>query len=128
MRVSDIEFSLPRPSYTINTLTYLSEKYPEHEFSIIMGSDSFSNISKWKNAEVILAHYNIYVYRRPGFEFSPEKNSRVILVDAPLLQLSATHIRKMIAEGKSVRYMVPEKVFEEIQKGRYYRSENKSQQ
>ena len=128
MRASDIEFNLPRPSYTINTLTYLSEKYPEHEFNIIMGSDSFQNISKWKNAEVILANYNIYVYRRPGFEFSPEKKSRVILVDAPLLQLSATHIRKMIAEGKSVRYMVPEKVFEEIQKGRYYRSENKSQQ
>jgi nicotinate-nucleotide adenylyltransferase len=128
MRVSDIEFGLPRPSYTINTLTYLTEKYPEHEFSIIMGSDSFRNISKWKNAEVILANYNIYVYRRPGFEFSPEINSRVILVEAPLLQLSATHIRKMISEGKSIRYMVPEKVFEEIQKGRYYRSENKSQQ
>src|SRR5688572_2401979 len=63
MRASDIEFSLPKPSYTVNTLAYLSERYPEHEFSIIMGSDSFQNLNKWKNFEVIVRNYTIYIYK-----------------------------------------------------------------
>ena len=115
IKASDIEFGLPNPSYTINTLTYLTEKFPEHEFSIIMGSDSFQNLHKWKNAELIIRDYDIYVYPRPGF---PAENK---MVDAPLLQLSATHIRKCIADGKSIRYMVPDIVLEEIEKGGYYK-------
>ena len=67
IKASDIEFGLPKPSYTINTLTYLAEKFPDHEFSIIMGSDSFQNLHKWKNAELIIRDYEIYVYPRPGF-------------------------------------------------------------
>lgn len=122
IRASDIEFGLPRPSYTVNTLAYLSEKFPENRFCMIMGSDSFQNLHKWKNFEVIISNYDIYVYRRPGFEINNHHNARLYTLDAPLLQLSATHIRKCIAEGKSIRYMVPDTVLEEIEKGNYYRA------
>lgn len=121
IKASDIEFNLPKPSYTVNTLAYLAEKYPEHEFRIIMGSDSFQNLSKWKNYEVIIRNYPIYVYLRAGFEINNPLKADLHIVDAPLLQLSATHIRKLVAEGKSIRYMVPDKVWEEIEKGRYYK-------
>lgn len=121
IKVSDIEFNLPRPSYTTSTLAYLAEKHPEHEFCIIMGSDSFQNLHKWKNAEVIIKHYPVYVYVRPGFGVENTIGARLHLLEAPLLQLSATHIRKYIREGKSVRYMVPDKVWEEIIKGGYYK-------
>ena len=121
IKATDIEFNLPRPSYTINTLAYLGEKHPEHVFSIVMGSDSFQNLHKWKNSEVILANYDVYVYRRPGFEVENRIGARLTVVDAPLLELTATHIRKCISEGKSIRYMVPDVVLEEIEKGGYYR-------
>jgi nicotinate-nucleotide adenylyltransferase len=121
IKASDIEFGLPKPSYTINTLTYLAEKFPDHEFSIIMGSDSFQNLHKWKNAELIIRDYEIYVYPRPDFRAENTINARMKMIDAPLLQLSATHIRKCIAEGKSIRYMVPDIVLEEIEKGGYYK-------
>ncbi|MBI5371085.1 MAG: nicotinate-nucleotide adenylyltransferase [Sphingobacteriales bacterium] len=121
IKASEIEFGLPKPSYTINTLTYLAEKYPEHEFCIIMGSDSFQNLPKWKNAELIIRDHEIYVYPRPGFPVESHTGAKLHIVGAPLLQLSATHIRKCIAEGKSVRYMVPDMVLEEIEKGGYYK-------
>lgn len=121
IKVSDIEFGLPKPSYTVDTLAYLAEKYPEHEFSIIMGSDSFQNLHKWKNYEVIISRCPIYVYKRPGFEIENRIQARLEIVDAPLLQISATHIRQLIKEGKSIRYMVPPRVMEEIEKGGYYK-------
>ena len=121
IRASDIEFNLPKPSYTSTTLAYLSEKYPDDEFSIIMGSDSFQNIHKWKNPETILGHYQIYIYRRPGFEVDLQQLPMVQLLEAPLLQISATHIREYIRKKKSVRYMIPDKVLEEIEKGGYYK-------
>ena len=121
IKASEIEFGLPKPSYTINTLAYLAEKFPDHEFSIIMGSDSFQNLHKWKNAELIIRDYTIYVYPRPGFPVTNTQHARMQVVDAPLLQLSATHIRKCIAGGKSIRYMVPDIVLEEIEKGGYYK-------
>jgi nicotinate-nucleotide adenylyltransferase len=124
IKVSDIEFQLPRPSYTIDTLTYLHEKYPEHEFSIVMGSDSFQNLHKWKNAEIIISRYPLYIYRRPGFEVNNIHGANISLVDAPLLQISATQIRELIRQGKSIRYMVPDKVREEIEKGGYYKKSN----
>jgi len=124
IKVSDIEFGLPKPSYTSNTLAYLNEKFPEHKFSIIIGSDSFQNFHKWKNAETIIKNYKIYVYKRPGFEIQGHISSNVFLLDAPLLQLSATKIRQLIQEGKSVRYMVPDTVLEEIEKGGYYKKKN----
>lgn len=123
LKASDIEFRLPRPSYTADTLAYLQEKYPQHEFSVIMGSDSFQNLSKWKNPEYILKHHTIYVYTRPGFEVKivEDQKEKVKILDAPLLEISATHIRNNVKQGRSIRYLVPEKVREEIEKNGYYR-------
>jgi len=121
MKASDIEFHLPKPSFTVNTLAYLEEKYPKQEFVIIMGSDSFQNIHKWKNYQTIIKNYSIYIYKRPGFEIENKAKARLHVVDAPLLQISATDIRKLIKEKKSVRYILPEKVLEEIERGNYYR-------
>jgi len=86
-----------------------------------MGSDSFQNLSKWKNAAFIQKHYHVYIYNRPGFEINETLASNTTLVAAPLLQLSATAIRQTIKEGKSFRYMVPAIVEEEIEKGGYYK-------
>lgn len=123
INASDIEFHLPRPSYTANTLINLSEKYPQHTFCLIMGSDSFKNLPRWKNYETVLKHYPVYVYLRPGFEIDNKTGAALInIADAPLLQISATQIRKNIQEKKSIRYMVPEKVFEEIERGGYYKN------
>ena len=120
LKTSNVEFALPKPSYTVDTLAYLTEKYPEHEFSIIMGSDSFSNISKWKNYEIILKNYKLYIYKRPGFEIDKTLKNDLIILDAPLLEISSTHIREMIKQGKSIRYLVPDKVREEIELYHYY--------
>ncbi|MBM3416858.1 MAG: nicotinate-nucleotide adenylyltransferase [Bacteroidetes bacterium] len=121
IKATDIEFGLPKPSYSASTLVYLTEKYPEHEFCLILGSDSFQNLHKWKNAEYIIRNYPVYVYKRPGFDIDNRMGARLTILDAPLLQLSATQIRKYIREGKSVRYMVPDKVLEEIERGGYYK-------
>lgn len=121
MKASDIEFALPKPSYTTFTLAYLKEKHPEHQFCLIMGGDSFQNLHKWKNYEVIVSDYDVYVYNRPGFEINNSINARLHIVNAPLLQLSATQIRQYIKDGKSIRYLVPENVREEIEKGGYYK-------
>jgi nicotinate-nucleotide adenylyltransferase len=121
MKASDIEFGLPKPSYTTNTLAYLAEKQPEHEFCIIMGSDSFQNLDKWKNYEVIVKNYPVYVYIRPGFDATNRIGASLRVLDAPLLELSSTQLRKYIKEGKSVRYMIPDKALEEIEKGGYYK-------
>jgi nicotinate-nucleotide adenylyltransferase len=120
----DIEFSLPKPSYTINTLAYLQEKYPQHQFSIIMGSDSLQNLDKWKNAETIMQHYPIYVYTRPGFAANQPKVKELHVLKAPLLEISATHIRELILEGKSIRFLVPDVVLEEIEETGYYKLKN----
>lgn len=122
IKASNIEFKLPKPSYTVNTLTYLKEKYPQHEFFIIMGSDGFQNINKWHNAEVIIKNYPIYIYKRPGFEVTQNFGADIKILEAPLLEISSTHIRKLIKEKKSIRYLVPEDVREEIEKNNYYRS------
>jgi nicotinate-nucleotide adenylyltransferase len=123
LRASDIEFKLPKPSFTTDTLAYLSEKYPIHQFSIIMGSDSFQNLPKWKNYQHILRSYPIYIYKRPEFETIPSypEAKKITVLNAPLLPISATHIRKNIKEGKSIRYLVPDAVKDEIEKNGYYR-------
>jgi nicotinate-nucleotide adenylyltransferase len=122
LKASDIEFKLPKPSYTIDTLTYLQEKYPTHEFSVIMGSDSFQNLAKWKNADWLIKHYPIYVYNRPGFEKLPVYPGAVGVheLKAPLLPISSTDVRKNIKAGKSIRYLVPENVRAEIERNGYY--------
>ncbi|GAB3014193.1 nicotinate (nicotinamide) nucleotide adenylyltransferase [Niabella terrae] len=121
MRALDIEFNLPRPSYTAVTLASLSEKYPEHDFSLIMGSDSFQNLHKWHNTEYIINNYNINIYKRPGFDILDDFGAKIKILNAPLLELSASTIRQLIREKKSIRYLMPENVIEEIEKGGYYR-------
>ncbi|HET6256415.1 MAG TPA: nicotinate (nicotinamide) nucleotide adenylyltransferase [Puia sp.] len=123
LRASDIEFKLPKPSYTVDTLAYLQEKYPNEKFSIIMGSDSFQNLTKWKNHSWLLRQYPIYVYRRPEHEKLPTYPDarHVEIVDAPLLPISSTDIRSKLKKGQSVRYLLPDPVIEEIEKSGYYR-------
>src|SRR6476469_5463485 len=121
LKASDVEFKLPRPSYTIDTLTYLREKYPQHQFSIIIGSDSFQNLPKWKNFDLLIKEYPFIIYKRPGFEINDTWNAGVTILDAPMLDISATAIRNNIREGKSIRYLVEEKVREEIEGNNYYK-------
>lgn len=121
LKAVDIEFRLPKPSFTVNTMIWLEEKYPEHQFSIVMGSDGFANITRWKNYEHLLKHYPIYMYRRPGFETGSLHGATVHLLNAPLLDISATRIREMIKKGQSIRYFVPDKVREEIESNNYYK-------
>lgn len=121
IRSSTVEFSLPQPSYTVDTLTHLKEKYPDNAFVLIMGSDNLASINKWKNHEILLRDYRIYVYPRPGFAADEWKNHpAVTLTDTPLMEFSSTFIRKAVKAGKSVRYFVPDCVLQFIaSKGLY---------
>lgn len=120
-RVSNVEFHLPKPSYTIDTLTYLSEKFPLEKFTVIMGSDSYQNLPRWKNYERILEYYKIVVFERPGFILDRDTlPANVSVLKAPLLEISSTHIRTQVKEGRSIRYLVPEGVAECIAESRYY--------
>lgn len=121
IKVLDIEFKLPKPSYTATTLIHIEEKHPANQFGVIMGSDSFHNLHKWKNYEAIINNYPIYVYLRQGFEIKNDIKANITIVNAPIFQISATEIRQLIKEKKSIRYMVPDKVREEIESGGYYR-------
>lgn len=125
LRAVDIEFALPKPSYTAHTLSYLQEKYPKHLFTIIMGSDSFQNVHKWKNADVIVKNYPLLVYKRPGFDVEKTGQANVEILDAPLLQISATYIRNLITSGKSIKHLVPPLVEKEIVENGYYRNPQK---
>jgi len=124
IKVSDVEFSMPRPSYTIDTLTYLKEKNPDDSFSIIMVSDTFQNLNKWKNYKMITEAHTIYVYKRNGFEINNTHGANIIELNAPLLQISATYIRELIKAGKSIKYLVPEIVREEIETRKFYKNRN----
>ena len=120
-KVTDVEFSMPRPSYTIDTLTYLSEKHPQHQFKLIIGSDNLAQFPKWKNAQVILEDYGLLVYPRPNAQESGRlKHPNVKVVDAPLLDISASYLRRAIQNKKSIRYLVPEIVARYIEKQGYY--------
>lgn len=122
LKASNVEFSLPKPSYTIDTLTYLKENHPNKTFSLIMGADNISTIDKWKNYELLLANYKIYVYRRPGYELGIyADHPNVTVIDAPLLDISATFIRESIKNGKSIQYLIPDKVFEYLETSKMYR-------
>ncbi|WP_312767297.1 nicotinate (nicotinamide) nucleotide adenylyltransferase [Epilithonimonas sp.] len=132
MRVSNVEFSLPTPSYTIDTLTYLQEKHPDYSFSLIMGEDNLKSLHKWKNYELLLKNHQIIVYPRV---FGEEKRDEVFeslrltiaqhenihQIDAPIIELSATEIRNMIKEGKNVRPMLPPEVFEYLDGSSFYK-------
>ena len=121
LRASNIEFNLPKPSYTIDTLTYLKEKYPNDEFSIIMGGDSFTNLKKWKNGDIIIKNYEVLLYNRPGFDIKDLITGKSSVLDAPLIEISSTAIRTLIKQKKSIRYLVPDAVMEEIERNNYYR-------
>ncbi len=117
-----IEFDLPIPNYTVDTLAYLREKYNNNEFVIIMGSDNLVNFNHWKNYDVILKYYKILVYMRPDYENVPFlDHPSVIKIKAPMLEISASFIRNLVSEGKSIRYLVPEKVREEIIKSNIFK-------
>ncbi len=112
IEASDIEFGLEQPSYTIDTLTYLKEKYPKHEFCLIMGGDNLKSFHKWKNYEMILEHYSIYVYQRPSYELGDLKDHKnITILEAPSLDISASFVRKCIAENKSIQYLVADSVY-----------------
>ncbi len=120
-RVSDVEFNLPRPSYTIDTLTYLSEKYPERSFILIGGTDNLISFHKWKNYQEILNHYRLLLYPRHGSEDHPlTKHPSVEIIEAPRLEISSSFIRGAIKSKRSVRYFLPEPVFRLIDKYGYY--------
>ena len=121
LEVSDIEFHLPKPSYTIHTLVHLKEKHPDKQFSLIMGEDNLESFQKWKNHEIILRDYGLYVYPRPRTQPSALKDHpNVKMVDAPLLDISATFIRNCVKKGRSVRYLVPDPVEEMIRTRGFY--------
>lgn len=119
-RASDIEFSMPKPSYTIDTLTYLSEKYPDRQFAIIMGSDNLTGLSKWKNYNEILRNYRIYVYPRKntGTGISHEN---IIITEAPAVEISSSFIRDAIASNRDIRHYLPVAVWEYISAMNYFR-------
>jgi nicotinate-nucleotide adenylyltransferase len=121
LKATNIEFSMPKPSYTIDTLTRLSEKYPQHTLRLIMGEDNLAQFANWKNHEKILEYYGLSVYSRPRSIESPFKfHPNVRLVDAPLLDISATYIRDCIRSNRSIRYMVPDMVEEMIERKKFY--------
>jgi nicotinate-nucleotide adenylyltransferase len=123
LEVSDVEFHLPKPSYSIHTLVHLKEKHPEKEFKIIMGEDNLVSFTKWKNHEVILRDFGLYVYPRPAVQPSDLKmHPNVKLVEAPMLDISATFIRNCIRNNKSIRYMVHEAVEAIIESKGFYKS------
>ena len=122
IRVSDIEFKLPQPSYTIDTLAHLHERYPEKEFVLIMGADNLNSLKKWKNFEVLLQNYQIYVYPRPGADVSEWLNHpSIIFTDTPEMEISSTFIRKAIKENKNVQFFVPDNVLAFIDQKNMYR-------
>ena len=120
LKASDIEFNLPKPSYTVTTLAYLQEKYPKHTFSVIMGSDSLQNLDKWKNYETILKNHTLYVFKRPEFEIKQYPGANIKIIPAPLIEISSTEIRKQIKLKIPVRYQVTLAVAKEIEANRYY--------
>lgn len=119
--LSEVELNLPLPSYTIDTLRNLEKLFPGHDYSLIMGSDNFVNITSWKSFDTLLRDYKFLVYKRSGFEIDQNiTNPNVTILQAPLINISSTQIREIIAAGKSVRYLLPDEVLEIIQKNQYY--------
>lgn len=123
LRPSDIEFGLKQPNYTIDTLTYLLEKHPEYEFALIMGEDNLKSFHKWKNYELILENHNIYVYPRiskGSIDTRFNDHPKIIKVDAPIMEISSTFIRKEIKDGKNVRPILPENVWQFLDEMNFY--------
>lgn len=123
LRVSNVEFGLPQPSYTVDTLAYLESQYPTYRFALLLGEDNLPTLPKWKNHQVLLERYPLYVYPRPGTAVTPlHAHPAVRLLPTPLLDISATYIRQCVREGKSIRYLVPDAVEEYIQRHGFWQS------
>ncbi|WP_431156919.1 nicotinate (nicotinamide) nucleotide adenylyltransferase [Winogradskyella poriferorum] len=124
LRPSDIEFGLKQPNYTIDTLTYLIEKFPQHEFSLIMGEDNLKSFHKWKNYEQILANHDILVYPRLSdgkVETQFNEHPKIFNISAPIMELSSTFIRNEIKSGRNIRPMLPDKVWHYIDEMNFYK-------
>lgn len=135
IKPSDIEFKLTQPNYTVNTLVHLQEKYPSHEFSLIMGEDNLKSFHKWKNYEAILEHHNIYVY--PRLEARSRRDEIIsteienltlknhpkihLIDDAPIVEISSTFIRDNIKRGRNVKPLLPLEVWEYIDHNNFYK-------
>ena len=121
LRANNIEFRLPQPSYTIDTLVRLEEKYPDHQFVLIAGTDIFPTFHKWKNYEILLENYKFYIYRRPGYEAGPyAAHPHVMTFEAPLMEISSSFIRQAIRDGRDIRYFVPDQVYNYIREMHFY--------
>ena len=124
LRVSDIEFNLPQPNYTINTLAYLKEKFPEYKFSLIMGEDNLKSFHKWKNYDLMLHNHDIYIYPRISkgtIETQFHKHEKVHFINAPIMEISSTFIRNAIKEGKNIRPLLPEYVWSYLDEMNFYK-------
>jgi nicotinate-nucleotide adenylyltransferase len=124
IKPSDIEFKLAQPNYTVNTLVHLEEKYPQHEFSLIMGEDNLKSLHKWKNYEVLMQNYDIYVYPRISSEaenLELKNHPRIHIIDAPVVEISSTFIRNNIKEGKNIQPLLSAKVWEYIDHNLFYK-------
>lgn len=121
LKASNIEFNLPKPSYTVNTLVYLEEKFPNHQFEIILGSDGFQNIEKWKNGKYIIDKYNFIVYERPGYLIEKDIKAKYRITNSPQIYISSTHIRELIKKNKSIQFLVPDLVKENIENNALYK-------
>jgi len=125
LKPSNIEFKLPQPNYTVHTLVHISEKYPKHNFSLIMGEDNLASFHKWKNYEVILEDHEIYVYPRvvkdAAFKSQFDNNPKIHKVAAPIMEISSTFIRKAIADKKNVQPLVPCNVWHYIDEMNFYK-------
>ena len=123
IQASNIEFSLPKPSYTIDTLTYLKEKHPAHDFVLIMGGDNLGTFHKWKNYDKILENHELFVYQRPSYDLGElQKHEKVTIFEAPLMQISSSYIRKQIKAGFSIDYLVTEEVRRHIEEAGMYKN------
>ncbi len=124
LKPSNIEFKLPQPNYTVKTLAHLQEQYPDIDFSLIMGEDNLKTLHKWKNYEVILENYTIYVYPRKSKGEVQSKfinHPKIHTIDAPVMELSSTFIRKAIPKGKNIRPMLPEAVWKYLDEMNFYK-------
>lgn len=124
IKPSDIEFRLPQPNYTVHTLAHLQEKFPNYEFSLIMGEDNLNSLHKWKNPEVILQNHDIYVYPRINTEISSTElanHPKIHRIDAPVIEISSTFIRNSIKTGKNIQPLLPPKVWEYIDHNLFYK-------
>lgn len=127
-KISDIEFYLPKPNYTINTLTYLSEKFPNKKFSLLIGGDNLENFHKWKNYKIILRDYKLYVYKRPNTKILEKYNefkqeiptTEIEILESPQFEISSNFIRTSIKQGKDIRFFLPDKVWNYINKMNFY--------